>query len=82
MDSGLCANYLISFDTINPFYLQGDFDGDGRPDYIVSVTQRKHGWGLKTLLYCHLVVCAGFQRTLDTNILGRRGVWYSRMNRF
>ena len=49
MDSGLCANYLIGFDTINPFYLQGDFDGDGRPDYIVRVVHRKHGSGFEDL---------------------------------
>ena len=26
--------------SINPFYLRGDFDGDGRPDYLVSVLRK------------------------------------------
>ncbi|MDD5542403.1 MAG: hypothetical protein PHX83_04450 [Acidobacteriia bacterium] len=26
---------------INPFYLRGDFDGDGKPDYAVQVVARK-----------------------------------------
>lgn len=28
---------------INPFYLRGDFDGDGAPDYAVLVTHRSDG---------------------------------------
>jgi len=51
MDSRLCANYLISFDTINPFYLQGDFDGDGRPDCIVRVVKRKHDSEIEDLAF-------------------------------
>jgi hypothetical protein len=31
------AKYKIS-GRINPFYLRGDFDGDGRPDYVVLIT--------------------------------------------
>lgn len=27
--------------SINPFYLRGDFDGDGRPDYVVSVLPKQ-----------------------------------------
>jgi hypothetical protein len=38
--SGLTADYSIAMD-INPFYLQGDFDGDGRPDFITMLTLRK-----------------------------------------
>ncbi len=38
--SGLNATYSIGFDT-NPFYLQGDFDGDGRPDYVVRLKSKK-----------------------------------------
>jgi hypothetical protein len=49
MDSGVCANYSIGFDAINPFFLQGDFDGDGLADYIVRVVQRKHGPGFEDL---------------------------------
>lgn len=30
----LAAAYAIS-DRINPFYLRGDFDGDGKPDYAI-----------------------------------------------
>lgn len=26
---------------INPFYLRGDFDGDGKPDYVLLVQDRK-----------------------------------------
>lgn len=34
------GQYKIS-GRINPFYLRGDFDGDGRPDYAVLVTNSK-----------------------------------------
>jgi hypothetical protein len=34
--------YALSF-RINPFYLRGDFDGDGKPDVAVSVKQRSTG---------------------------------------
>jgi hypothetical protein len=36
---------------INPYYLRGDFDGDGKPDYAFSVRSEKGGTGV--------VVCAG-----------------------
>src|SRR5689334_15463829 len=39
------ADYEVS-DSLNPFYLRGDFDGDGKPDYAVLVVNkksRKHG---------------------------------------
>jgi hypothetical protein len=39
--SGLDAAYTIGFDSINPFYLQGDFDGDGRPDYVLRLKSKK-----------------------------------------
>jgi hypothetical protein len=43
-ERGAAANvwddYWIDYG-INPFYLRGDFDGDARPDYLVSVL-RKH----------------------------------------
>lgn len=29
--------------TVNPFYLRGDFNGDGRPDYAVTVKGKKSG---------------------------------------
>ena len=31
---------------INPFYLRGDFDGDGRPDYAVLITNPKSERGI------------------------------------
>ncbi len=40
--SALDGKYVIS-DRINPFYLRGDFDGDGRVDYAVLVTERSTG---------------------------------------
>ena len=67
MDSGLCADYLISFDTINPFFLQGDFDGDGRPDYIVRVVQRKRGSGFEDLA----LLSSGGVRRLSKDIGGK-----------
>jgi len=30
----------ISFRAINPFYLQGDFDSDGQPDYALRITAK------------------------------------------
>ncbi len=36
----LLDSYDIS-DRVNPFYLRGDFDGDGEPDYAVLVTNKK-----------------------------------------
>lgn len=30
-------------DRINPFYLRGDFDGDGKPDYAVLIKAKSHG---------------------------------------
>ena len=29
--------------TVNPFYLRGDFDGDGKPDYAVAVKGKQSG---------------------------------------
>jgi len=29
--------------TLNPFYLRGDFDGDGRPDYAVRIKSKPRG---------------------------------------
>ena len=34
------ADYEIS-DALNPFYLRGDFDSDGKPDYAVLVVNKK-----------------------------------------
>jgi hypothetical protein len=34
------AQYDLS-DAVNPFYLRGDFDGDGKPDYVVLVVNRQ-----------------------------------------
>jgi hypothetical protein len=40
--SALGGKYEIS-DRINPYYLRGDFDGDGRVDYAVLLTERESG---------------------------------------
>jgi len=45
--SSLGNKYDIS-DRINPYYLRGDFDGDGRVDYAVLVTE--HGTGKRGLV--------------------------------
>ena len=29
--------------TMNPFYLRGDFDGDKKPDYAITISERKTG---------------------------------------
>jgi hypothetical protein len=39
--SGLSANYSIALDAINPFYLEGDFDGDGLPDFVTTLKPKK-----------------------------------------
>jgi hypothetical protein len=39
------GQYKIS-GRINPFYLRGDFDGDGRPDYAVLITNSKGARGI------------------------------------
>lgn len=39
--SGLTTNYSITLDAINPFYLEGDFDGDGRPDFVTTLKAKK-----------------------------------------
>lgn len=44
------ANLSVLTDR-NPFYLRGDFDGDGRPDYAVSVRSQDGGTGV--------LICAG-----------------------
>ncbi len=38
--AAFAQDYSISR-RINPFYLRGDFDGDGRPDYAILVTAKK-----------------------------------------
>jgi len=37
--SGLLIDHDLD-DSINPFYLRGDFNGDGRADYVVSLRER------------------------------------------
>jgi hypothetical protein len=34
-------DYYSLSDAVNPFYLRGDFDGDGKADYAILVTARK-----------------------------------------
>ncbi|MBZ5549141.1 MAG: hypothetical protein LAO22_14480 [Acidobacteriia bacterium] len=58
------ALYDLS-DSVNPFYLRGDFDGDGKPDYAVLVINKqtkKHG----------LAVVRSKSRSVD--ILGAGGI--------
>jgi hypothetical protein len=38
--SRLLDKYDLS-DRVNPFYLRGDFDGDGKPDYAVLIANKK-----------------------------------------
>ncbi|MGE5112748.1 MAG: hypothetical protein ACM3JB_17920 [Acidobacteriaceae bacterium] len=43
--AGTLAKYALA-DRLNPFYLRGDYDGDGKPDYAVFVINKatkKHG---------------------------------------
>jgi len=50
-EGALASKYPIET-TVNPFYLRGDFDGDGKLDYVVRVVStenKKHG----------LIVCWG-----------------------
>jgi hypothetical protein len=38
----VASQYKVSY-RINPFYLRGDFDGDGKPDYAVLITSLADG---------------------------------------
>lgn len=38
--SGLGDKYILAFAVTNPFYLSGDFDGDGRLDYVVHLQEK------------------------------------------
>jgi hypothetical protein len=40
-ESELNPQYKIGFRAVNPFYLTGDFDGDGRMDYILRLVSKK-----------------------------------------
>ena len=39
--SELHANYVVGYAAVNPFYLTGDFDGDGQMDYILRLVSKK-----------------------------------------
>jgi hypothetical protein len=49
--SGLSANYSIALDAINPFYLEGDFDGDGRPDFVTTLKPNKADAGPENVVF-------------------------------
>ena len=38
--SGLAGEYDVNVRHVNPFYLWGDFDGDGSPDFVVRLRKR------------------------------------------
>lgn len=40
--SGMEVNYSIDVFSNNPYYLRGDFDGDGSEDYILNLLSRKN----------------------------------------
>ncbi len=42
-ETGTDAAYVIAYDVSNPFYLRGDWDGDGRADLAVRVRHRESG---------------------------------------
>lgn len=43
MELGPFAQSYIIDGSVNPFYLRGDFDGDGKPDYAVRVKSKSRG---------------------------------------
>jgi len=65
--ANIWKNYDVS-DALNPFYLRGDFDGDGIPDYAVLVVNKKTGKR-------GIAVVNGFKKRVD--IVGASGasVW-------
>lgn len=58
------ANYDLS-DKINPFYLRGDFDGDGIPDYAVLVRNKKTG---------HIGIAVVRSKAAKVEVLGAGGI--------
>lgn len=40
--SDLNSDYIIGYQAVNPFYLTGDFDGDGEMDYILRLVSKKN----------------------------------------
>ena len=51
-------------DRVNPFYLRGDFDGDGQQDYAVLVTDQKSKKSA-------MVICLSSHKSAD--VLGKSG---------
>lgn len=51
-NSGVSQTHEIIFTIVNPFYLQGDFDGDSNQDYavIVGKRNRKHYYQTETVV--------------------------------
>jgi hypothetical protein len=49
--SGEATSALMALYDANPFYLRGDFDGDGKPDHALQVRHKTKGAGV--------VVCSG-----------------------
>jgi hypothetical protein len=61
------AHFLDTYDLsdrINPFYLRGDFDGDGQPDYAVLVTN-------KNSKKSEIAICLSTRKVID--VLGVDG---------
>ena len=71
LSHGLGAKYRIDR-SVNPFYLRGDFDGDGKSDYMTRIASRENGKG-------GMLVCWGDRRKqpvvlgAGTNIRGPAG---------
>ena len=40
VQSKLVEHYRIAYESRNPFYLPGDFDGDGAPDFAVALSRK------------------------------------------
>lgn len=39
--SSLSKDYVLGYEAVNPFYLTGDFDGEGGMDYVIRLVSKK-----------------------------------------